>query len=99
MNRRKLAKMEVMQEGDVQVHPVGWQWFGDCAMKLTGDEEAKSWIERPSEPSAVARLVEAATVICDRAYSMDKEFASVNHVHIDALRSALAAVEKEGKHE
>jgi N-dimethylarginine dimethylaminohydrolase len=45
-----------------------------------------------SREAAIAELEAAAKFLCDQAYSMDKEFASVNHAYIDALRAALAAV-------
>ena len=92
MNRRKLAKMEVMEQGDVQVHPVGWPWIGHVAMELSDDKDC--WIERPSD--AVARLVEACLELKDANTCGSAELWDSVWRKWDA---ALAAVEKEGKHE
>ena len=90
MNRRKLSKMEVMQQGDVQVQPVGWPWIGHVAMELTGEDDDRNciqmWIERPTDPSSVDRLVEACKEIQGDIPSSDRYSRFID---------ALAAVEKE----
>jgi hypothetical protein len=102
MNRRKLAKMEVMQQGDVQVHPIGWPWIGHVAMELTG-EDGELWIERPGESDAVDRLVEVVNKLIATQHSdTGCDGDSLTVVDDDIMvqvEFALAAVEKEGKHE
>jgi hypothetical protein len=95
---RKLAKLEIMQAGDVAANPIGYGWIGHCAGELTGETEC--CVMRPSEQSAVEQLVEAARWVLVDGRTMLR---AGNITHPEILRHqaeldvAIAAVEKEGQ--